>query len=342
MRQSFEQQIREVLVKPVLSILLISQLGVWTSASAQESLVERALDGRSNCLAGQADCLTAAGSAAGATAVTIRTVNRYRQARDFDRANTRALLQSTEGAAAEQVRTSSIVSEVADGDRVQIQWRLSDAANRNHHIQTMDSNASSAESNAHTYRLAAAAALIPRDVTKTDSYTDSNGQLQTRTYTVTEVDHAGYVRNMAMAAMEDSNAAEYRRAAADARRGGAVPIYRFDATVNEAQGNRIRAESLISEKLREGGRIFSVTRLPAAQFQHLRSLVRSARFGVVGAVGLGALAIEEALLGKVGQGLQQMVGGDQGSVWYPTRDADQRRSAPERGTVQTLSPNVTR
>ncbi len=319
-------QRQQLIMKSVLSALMISNLALPNLSRAQQSLVERAADGRANCLAGQADCLITAGSAVGATAVTIHTVRRYREARNFDQAHTRSLMQSVDGSAADQIRPSSLVGEVADGDRVQVQWRLSDAANRQHHIQLMDSNASSAEGSAASYRMAAASSLIPRQVTRTESYTDHEGKTETRSYTVTEVDHAGYARNMALAALADSEAADYRARAMDARRGGPVPIYRFDETIGEAQGNRARAEALLNEKLRNGGRIYSVTRLPAQQFQQLRRLVRSARMGVAGAVGLGALAAEEAFLGRVGRGLERMVGEEQGHVWYPTRDADRNET----------------
>ncbi|HRK08221.1 MAG TPA: hypothetical protein PLZ57_10665 [Pseudobdellovibrionaceae bacterium] len=328
------------ILRATLGAMMVSALS--TQTHAQESLLERVADGRSNCL-DQVDCATTAGAATGATAVTIHTVRRYRAARNFDQAHTRSLLQSADGSTADQVRTSSVVREVADGDRVKVEWRLSDSANRQHHIELMDSSARSADSSAAMYRMAAANALIPRQVTKTEYYTDHEGKSQTRTYTVTEIDHAGYARNLALAAQSEAQAADYRVRADDARRGGPVPIYRFDETIGDAQGNRARAETLLNEKLREGGRVYSVTRLPAEQFQQLRRMVRSARMGVAGAVGLGALAVEEALLGKVGRGLEQMIGEDQGSVWYPSRDADRGQGQPQpAGTRQTLGPNVTR
>jgi hypothetical protein len=334
----------------VLGAMMISSLS--SQAHARESLLERVADGRSNCLAGQADCLTTAGAATGATAVTIHTVRRYREARNFDQAHTRSLLQSADGSSADQVRTSSLVREVADGDRVKVKWRLSDSANRQHHIELMDSNARSADSSAAMYRMAAANALIPRQVTYTQAYTYHGGKTQIHSHTVPEIDPAGYARNSALAAQSEREAADYRIRADDARRGGPVPIYRFDETIGDAQGNRARAEALLNEKLREGGRVYSVTRLPAEQFQQLRRMrnfgklrrmVRSARMGVLATAGLGALAVEEALLGTVGQGMEQMIGDDQGSVWYPSRDADRGQGqAQPAGTRQTLGPNVSR
>jgi hypothetical protein len=78
-------------------------------------------------------------------------------------------------------------------------------------------------------------------------------------------------------------------------------------------------------------------------FGKLRRMVRSARMGVLATAGLGALAVEEALLGTVGQGMEQMIGDDQGSVWYPSRDADRGQGqAQPAGTRQTLGPNVSR
>lgn len=239
-------------------------------------------------------CATAGVGAGVAVGSGIFAAKKYGAAKDLINENRQTLFSRTGEARVMDIRDGNrVLSSVTDGDRVRIHYQLSDEANRTHHIQTMESNASSARSSASYHQM--------RALTATKTETTRIGDTTT---TRTVPDHAARARSAILAIQYTNDAAEYDRRAMDARNGGKVPVYDFEKVFDEDTGTRNATTDYVREKYNSGSKITKVTRLPVEQFQKYKSIMMKGHAGVAGVVIGTSFAIEEMISGMVAEEIE--------------------------------------
>jgi hypothetical protein len=279
------------------SVILIMFASSLANAQEWSDDVHSCIDG--NKTACKASAVAAAASAGGG----IYSLLKYRQIKLFDKANEKVLVDFTSHPQAIPAdRVSMQLQPVHDGDRVQIHYRLSEAENRTYHINLMESNASSADSSSVSYRTMAMQAM--QTTTHQDPIYDSDGKITGYNTRIEGPNYALAASYNSQADQAIREAADYRAKATQARNGGAVPWYPFEETVSSKAGTQAEAASFINSNRTKGGTILNIEDLSAEQFRQEKSMVWKARGGL-GVVAVGAaIAVEEALLGKVTQTLQ--------------------------------------
>ncbi len=299
----------------VLASIGIAQFGL-SPASAQ-SLLGRATSSYDNVYCREStDCNTVAGAGLASGASTVYAVRKFKEAKAIAKLNTAILGEWSNGSQPDSFRTQSLVGNVADGDKVVVQYHLSFADNRLYHIDLYEKKSVSASSSADFHASQAVAAAIPKMVTHVDTSTDSNGNITTSTRTTWETDHAGVAYHTSQAASYRQDSINYMREA-DAVRSGQkqAPMHTLEKSIEDDAGNRTKASAFIDERVGRDGKILKVTRLPAEAFRQVRKVIRLAKGGVGGAVALGLLAAEEAVVGAGAAKVDQLTGS---SGWAPS------------------------
>jgi hypothetical protein len=286
-------------------------LGSISQANAQSNLLERVTSDRKslNC-SENADCITAGGATAASGFSTALAVKKYQQAKRLENAHSKVLMESLSGDKPDSFRSTSLLSSVQDGDKVVVHYRLSYQENRQYHIDKYESMAVSADSMADHHSSQAIAAAIPKAVTHVDEVKDSQGNVISRNVRTTwEVDHAAVAMHSAQASSQRSSAVEYRREANAVRSGEKqAPIYDLAEEIKDQAGNRQRALGFINERVARNGTITKVTRLPAEIFAKVKNTIRIARGGIAGAALMGAIAVEEAVVGAGARAIEKSQG----------------------------------
>lgn len=315
-----------------MKVVIVSVLSMIfaTHAYAQASLAERVIEDRQsvNCSKDR-DCQTAVASVAGSGFSTALAVKKYKHAKKLEALHAKTLLEASGGMQPDSMRSVSLMNSVQDGDKVVVRYQLSFQENRQFHISKYEGMADSADSLADFHASQAVAAAIPKAVTHVDEVKDANGNVISRNVRVTyEADHAGVAHHTAQAALQRSSARDYRREANAVRSGEKqAPVYDFDEEIKDEAGNRSRAISFVNERVARDGKITKVTRLPAEVFSQVKKAVRVARGGVAGAALMGAVAVEEALVGAGAKKIEEVRGSD---GWSPTS----RNFSRSRGTAR--------
>lgn len=287
------------------------------SPAEADTLLDRATSRHSTVACDDyTDCKTVAGAVAVSGASTAVAVKKYKQAKAIEKVNTAVLGEWSEGNQPDSFRTQSLVGSVADGDKVVVQYQLSFKENRLYHIDLYEKKSASATSSADLHATQAVAAAIPKMVTHVDTTTDSNGNVSTTTRTTWEADHAGVAFHTSQAASYRQDSINYMREA-DAVRSGQkqAPMYTHDKSIEDNAGNRTKAADFVNERVARDGKILRITRLPAAAFKQVRSAIRIARGGVGGAVAMGLVAVEEAVVGAGAKKVDQLT---DSSGWSPS------------------------
>ena len=235
-----------------------------------------------------------AGSSAAATMVAG-----YRGYRAFVRSSTIEKMNSVaifSGRGSAEAAAHNIQAD----DKVTVSYNLSPEANRRHHIGVLESDADSKRFQASSYRSQGIAAMMP----KTESYTDHQGNLQTR---VVAGDHGQAFMFNSMADTAESEARGLDREAAEVRSGrGRVPVYTLEE--NFAKTNQVAVAAKLTDMSREGSRILTMTRLPRAAVLRVARASRNGWMLVATATALGLIAGEEALVGRISCRRQQELG----------------------------------
>jgi hypothetical protein len=230
-------------------------------------------------------CKTAGIGVGVATGSGIYSAMKYSKSDSIEKQFTVKLFSHGE----DQMRMEVAVRRMADGDKITILHQLSEADNRQYHIDLMESEASSARSRAATYGALALTA------TKTVTEPGPNNTTIFRT----EPDYAARTSYALMATHALAEASDYSAKANDARHGGHVPTYTLEHVVGEKAGTQSLAGSFIEEKVARGGKIMTVSLLPRDKFILVKSAINKGRIGLAG-VALGvAFAAEEMMNGYV-------------------------------------------
>lgn len=285
--------------------------GVISQANAQSNLLERVTnDPKSLNCRENADCITAGGATAASGLSTALAVKKYQQAKSLESAHSKVLMESSSGDQPDSFRSTSLLNSVQDGDKVVVHYRLSFQENRQFHIDKYEKMADSADSMADYHSSQAVAAAIPKPVTHVDEVKDAQGNVTSRNYrTVMESDHAGVQHHTTQAMLQRNYARDYRREANAVRSGEKqAPIYDFEEEIKDQAGNRQRALGFINERVARNSTITKVTRLPAEIFVQVSKTIRVARGGVAGAALMGAVAVEEAIVGAGAQAIERAQG----------------------------------
>lgn len=254
-----------------------------------------------NCDKNLEQCAIVGGSAVVATGSGIYALTKYRNAKNFDLANTQVIMDVIQKPQTlDSFRVNSLASQVSEGDRIKIAYRLSEANNRTHHVGVLESEAESALNEAADYRAQARQALMPRSETITEVV---NGQTRTRVITR----GPDFIESMRYDQLADDSMKEgkflLREAALVKSGGGQVPWYDFDKEIADAAGTRNTMSEFLNKHSAEGGTVLKVTRLEAQKLSQLKKIIWKARGGVAGTVAMGAFAAEEAIAGVVSKSL---------------------------------------
>lgn len=226
----------------------------------------------------------AGSSAAGAMVAGYRGYRAFSRARDIEKVSATTFFsgRGSPEASANQVQAD---------DKVTIEYNLSREANRRHHIGVLESNIDSEHASASSYRSMAINAAMP----KTETYTDSNGHLQTRTV---PGDFGQQMMYNNMAESAEREARQLERQLAEVRAGrGTVPVYRLEKVLERT--GQVGVAAQITEFSREGSRILKMTRLPRAAVLRIARAARNGWILVATAVGLGLIAGEQVLSDRI-------------------------------------------
>jgi hypothetical protein len=254
----------------------------------------------------QVRCVTAAVSAAAGTASGIYSLKKFGRAKIIDESETKTIFSDHTGNNGRNGQTlNNMANNFSDGDRIITTHILSEIENRSHHISEMERAASSADSSASYHRTISYTAMkdIHAEVLVQSAYTDSRGVYHPARYERKKVgEKPDYVARMLHASQADSyekEARDYRKKAASAKGGGAVPRYEFETTFDEKEGTSKTVKTFVKERLDRGGSILKMTRLPAESFARLKGLLRKGYAGVAGVAVGAAVAVEEIVSGQV-------------------------------------------
>jgi phosphopantetheine adenylyltransferase len=274
-------------------LLMISSL-VTSSAFAEDYC------SRYNMTWNGTKCITVGAGLVSATASGIYSAKKYSRANSIEKEfSLRAYEHSTAYPGDDLSSVNRSSSSFTDGDRITITYNLSEAENRQYHIELMEQRASTSRSLAISYGAQALSA------TKTEFDTTYNSDGTSSTTSRTVPDYAARATYAAMALREEANSREYTRKAQDARSGGQVPTYDLEKIVDSDKGTARQASDFNKERLDRGGKILKIDRLPVEKFRMFKSAVNRARGGLVGvAVGAG-LAVEEAIEGAAAKRIDQ-------------------------------------
>ncbi len=248
-------------------------------------------------------CGTVTAGVAGGTGATIYTLSKYKAVKSFDQQNTQVLMDMGQNPQRlDEGRVSRLASGVAEGDRVIIEYRLSEAANRDHHAAILTSKADSEISSAASYRSKAIDALIPKTEVETVLV---DGKLETRKV-VRGPSLSKHLYYSEMADEAERDAQRLYREIAEVRAGNkSVPWYNFSKEIAEPAGNQNTVRDFMNRHAADGGSVLKVTRLEAQKLAQLKKMIWKARGGVVGVVGAGAFVAEELVAGKVAESLSK-------------------------------------
>lgn len=227
----------------------------------------------------------AGGSAVASMVAGYNSYKAFVKARDIEKLNSQMIFSGGRNAAEEALH------RVQQDDTLTISYNLSPERNRQHHISVLEGEIDSRHSSASMYRTQAMQALMPT----TETYTDSNGNLQTRTVPGNPGTALMY-NNMAEDSERQARRIERELAEVHAGR-GSVPVYTLESVL-ERTGQR-EAGAHITEMARQGSKILSMSRVPRSA---VVKIARAARHGwmlVATAVAMGLVAGEEFLVGKI-------------------------------------------
>jgi hypothetical protein len=182
------------------------------------------------------------------------------------------------------------LSQITDGDKITINYELSEQANRVYHIELMESNASSADSRARYHTI--------QSMTAMKNQTIGTGKNAT---TIQVPDTAARLMHASMAVTASNQADDYRRQAAAARAGGPVPTYDFDKVVDDSTESRRLTEAFLDEQRSQGSKVRYINRLPK-KFHNMVKKATAKAWGFTGVAAIGAaVTIEEIVAGKIAE-----------------------------------------
>lgn len=220
-------------------------------------------------------CITVGTTSAAATGSGIYAAAEYSAANSIVKKHSIEAFKKNSGS--DHATTVNMTnSSFADGDRITIDYLLSEGENRALHIGKMETRALWARTAAITYGVLAVTASQQNPVTKTS-----------------EPDLAARAMYAGLAATAYSNAQEYSAEAKSARNGGPVPAYPQKKVISTKEGTAKLSADFVNEQIFKGGKITKISRLPAEHFAKYKALVWKGRGGAVTALTATGLAIEE-------------------------------------------------
>lgn len=244
-------------------------------------------------------CVTAGASAGAAAISSIFAMKKYSQAnsiaqqysmRIFDGGNTDMTTN--------RELVSRAASNVREGDRVTITYQLSEAENRAHHIELMESNARTANANVAHYGVQAVTAT--HTIYETISAgVDSDGNQITTTISRSEPDLSARAMYASMAITEAQKANDFSQKASEARNGGVVPTYNLEKVIDGEPNTAKFSAHFTENHLARGGKVLTIERLPAEKLALVKNAAKFAKAGVVGAVLGAGVAVEEVIAGRI-------------------------------------------
>jgi len=262
-------------------------------------------------------CKTAAGGVAVAAPSGIYSLTKYSQANALEREYDKRVYGIANDKAPQTASDITRVSgSFTDGDRITINYRLSDEANRAYHIHKMEADAAAARSRA-SYDL-----MMSVTATKAKYNTVSDGKGgTTQQYAGQEPDFASRAMYAGMAIHEQGVASSDDQAAADARAGKPVPIYNFDKVVDSEKGTVQAVNSIAKDELLSKGSIIrSISRFPVEKFTIYKGAVSAGRVGLAGVAIGAAVTAEELTEGAVANKILRTDYSPDINDGYPTRD----------------------
>ncbi len=237
------------------------------------------------------ECATVATGVASATGSGIYSAKKYSEARIYEEKYTKTVFQTDKPGVMDPKDGQRYVRQMTNGGKIVFKYELNEQANRRHHIEVMERNASAARANAASADVRAMTAMK-------NVYRD--GKVVGRV-----PDYAARAMAASRAASLRLKAAEFDRRADNARAGGKVPTYTFDKTITAETGTRNLAQDFIDERARNTSKIKLITRLPVQNFTALKGIINKGRAGLVG-LGAGLLfAGEEFMSGMVAEELEE-------------------------------------
>jgi|GEM_PF-5807393 len=253
-------------------------------------------------------CAIVPATAAAAVYSGIYSLKNSTQAAEIEKKNTIRVYDSQTHRPFSATDNAYETKPYQDGDRVTINFRLSEVANRNHHLELLESRAQSADSSAVYYRTQANLALIPTTVQETYTETNSNGQLETKTRTVTNgPDYLSNMRYNALADSEEDSARRLRSEAADVNAGRkSAPWYDFSKVVEEKSGMSESVNKAVTKITADGGTVRSMTHIKQKYLIEIYKLGGKAFRGLIGVFAGLAFIIEEVAQGAVSTNLDNL------------------------------------
>ncbi|MDG0816747.1 hypothetical protein [Bdellovibrio svalbardensis] len=251
-------------------------------------------------------CGTVAAGVGVATGSGIYALSKFKAAKAFEKGNTEVVMDVIHNPQRlDNGRISRLASALTEGDRVKVVYRLSESANRDHHVASLESQAASEVSQAASYNAQAIDALVPKYETVTEVV---NGNHVTR-QVLRGPDLSSHLRYIDFAEQSEAEAKRLYARAADAKHGGKVPWYEFTKEVDEPAGTQNAVSDFLNKHAAEGGSVLKITRLEAGKLIQLKKMIWKARGGVAGVAAAGAFAAEEAVAGKVAESLAKKSNG---------------------------------
>lgn len=249
-----------------------------------------------------AQCGTVTAGVGAVAGSSIYAISKYKAANAFEKGNTQVVMDVIHNPQRmDHGRIARLTSELTEGDRVTVMYRLSEEANRNYHVENLESQARDQISEAARYRSSAADALIPKLETVSEFV---NGKTVTR-QVWRGPDLAAHLRYNDLADMSEVEAERLYKRAGEARHGGKVPWYEFSKEVAEPAGTANAVGEFLNKHAAEGGSVLKITRLEAGKLAKLNKMLWKARGGVAGAAAAGIFAVEEVVAGKVAESLSK-------------------------------------
>lgn len=245
-------------------------------------------------------CVTVGAGVSTAVTSGIYSAKKYSRADSIEKEFTLRVFEDSSSHPGNDISSANRSSaNFRNGDKITIFYNLSEAENRQYHIELMEQNAATSRSLAITYGAQALTA------TRTEYDTIRNSDGSTTTVSRTVPDYGARASYAALALREESNARDYLRKADEARSGGVVPTYDLEKVIDSERGTAQLASDFNKERIDRGGKILKIDRLPADKFRLVKSSISRARAGLGGvAVGTG-LAIEEAIEGAAAKRIDE-------------------------------------
>lgn len=253
-------------------------------------------------------CAVVPATAAGTVYSGIYSLKNSTQAAEIEQKNTHRVYDSTRHSPLSATDNAYETKPYQDGDRVTINFRLSETANRNYHLDVLENQARSADSSAVHYRTQAQLALIPQTVQETYTETNSSGQLETKTRMVTKgPDYLSYLQYNGLAESEEDTARRLRREAADINAGRrSAPWHDFSKVIEEKSGMSESVNKAVTKIIADGGTVHSMTHIKQKYLVEIYKLGGKAFRGMLGVFAGVAFIIEEIAQGVVSSNLDSL------------------------------------